>query len=335
MIITAPVFETIEASQGNLSILMDELEYRASRQSDVDTAVKNLRWDEGMDTLEGHGFQARNITEHAFSQLCSRLSLPANYIRSVDPDLRAQCVNRAIAKHGGELKIRMQADAVRGIVGPRYAPVGHIDVLRRVLNSNPNAMGRYMLTDTTLDLQVISLRENTDPGHAGSVIRTGLHVRNSEVGVNSLSLSGLLFRTICLNGLILQGGTGEYRRRHVGDSGDIINTMSSHISSTMDAAEKFGGGFRNARGIIVPREKTGPAIDALAKTYELGKDEVTAIKSAFQEEYGETLYDVLNAFTRAGTHNKTLGQESRVRLQAIGGRILERVSNGERNWLAN
>ncbi len=276
------------------------------------------------------GNERYELREHAFGQIAAKLQIPAHYLRRCDPELRSRNVNRWLRDADRDVMLRLEGSEVRAVLSGSYRVINHVDILgwleSRLGEETPV---RYELTDGYLDLQVIGRSEDGLSNARKDVLHRGLHLRNSEVGLARVNISALVYRTICLNGLVMGAGRWAYQRRHVGKA-EIADQVREAFDRALDLSGQAATAFAGTRGIQVAEPEK--ALDRIVGRYELGEDEGVAIRSAYQQEPGQTLYNVINALTRAGNDN-ALALESRHKLQTLGGRLTDLSAAGR--WIDN
>ena len=265
------------------------------------------------------------LQPHALGQLAGRLGIPANYLLRCEPELRANNVNRWLRDQQGEVMLRMDGEEVRAVLSTRYRPVDNLDLVRMVSKQvSKETQIRFEMTATHFEMQVVSRHgENGNDPLFG-----GVHIGNSEVGVACISISGLIFRVICLNGLIMGSGNHKISRRHIGNSASL-NDIGGQVNRLIHAGHSAVERFKGTRAVHI----TDPAkvFERIVEHHDLSKDQHAAISYAYTVEPGLTLYHAINAVTRAG-NSATLALEPRRQLQEVGGRMLEMAEKGDR-WL--
>lgn len=320
----------IEPTTGALAHLADQLRERRKIQADHRVAMNALAWTEN-DQVRVPGLGDLDITDTAFRQLCGKLQLPADYLARIEPDLRAANISRAIAGRASDLLVRTEGNRVRGLLGPRYAAVNNLDIVDGLLARDSRALARYELTESALDIQIVGGSQARDV-RTDSALKSGLHIRNSEVGLSKLNIEGFVLRTICLNGMVLRGSSGTFSRVHVGDGDDILrqaleslNVLGSHAG---EAARRFGQAYEISIGGI---DKGAEVIKRIGDHYDLTRPQVAASIDGFNTEPGDRLYHVLQGLAHAGTHS-SLAQDARLQLQTVAGTVLNSIEHGHR-WL--
>jgi hypothetical protein len=142
----------------------------------------------------------------------------------------------------------------RALLGEGYRRIDNEDIaeaaLPVILNEIPTAVvDTCELTDTKMYIKVlvpgmqISLKELVEPGHhkfldpnSPDYVQAGFVLKNSEVGGGALSIEHMLFRLVCLNGLIRGKALS---RRHVGRRNvEVAEDYTIYSTETVEADDK-------------------------------------------------------------------------------------------------
>ena len=326
-------FARLNAVPSNrIADLVSDLARLKEQQQDIKVNTKELAVTPADGQLMVGGSQRFALREHAFGQLCAKLQVPASYARRCDVGLRAQNINRWLRQDDRDVLLRLEGGEVRAVLSATYRPINHLDVLTWLSDRlGGDVPIRFELNDHYLDLQVVReapVHSLSDRGREG--LHRGLHLRNSEVGSARVQISTLVYRSICLNGLIMAGGRWTYSRRHVGKA-KIDEQVRDAFDSAITLAGKAADSFLSTQGIQVSEPLK--VIERIASRYELTKPEHDAANRAFEVEPGDNLFMVINAVTRGGNDDQ-LSLDSRHRLQELGGRLTALASEGRR-WLDN
>ncbi|MCC6575146.1 MAG: hypothetical protein IT462_15325 [Planctomycetes bacterium] len=333
MVISEVAVTPSGVGQGSLALkpalrlgeLRSTLEGLAKKQEDrlipVDKVSMNINGELRVNYNENYP-----VRDYALGQIAAKLKIPGSYLRRCDPALRSQNVARWLKDLDGQLLLRLEDGEVRAVLSDSYRPISHLQILdwlgKKLKETTPV---RYELSETSMELQI--LRDWPD-GDRHDPLHGGLHLRNSEVGAAKVSISTLVFRQVCLNGLILGGGSWSYQRRHVGEA-DIVEQVNGAFVKALDMSTTAITSFRGTAGVVIKDPMA--ALAKVAERYELTEGEAVATRAAFNVEPAESLYGVINAVTRAG-NDAALTLEARHKLQTIGGRLVELAGTGRR-WL--
>lgn len=313
-----------------LGELRERLVALADDQRDVVLSTRELALAPSDGALIVGGNERYTLREHAFGQIASKLQIPAHYLRRCDPELRSRNVNRWLRETDREMLLRLEGGEVRAVLSGSYRAINHLDILGWLESRLcADTAVRYELTDGYLDLQVVGDHESGLPRARRDALHRGLHLRNSEVGLARINISALVFRTICLNGLVMGTGRWAYQRRHVGKA-EIADQVREAFDRAIDLSGQAATAFAGTRGIQVA--EPDKALERVISRYELTEGEGAAVKHAYEVEPGDTLYALINSLTRAG-NDTTLGIDSRHKLQSLGGRLTDLSATGR--WIDN
>jgi hypothetical protein len=148
----------------------------------------------------------------------------------------------------------------------------------------------------------------------------GISISNSEVGLASLSVSAFIYRIVCSNGLCAKTEIfASYR--HV--STKILTELPQVFERVAD-----GLGRQKER---MKLSMESPVADPLAtiesfnRQFGLGEREKEAVAWSWPQEAGETMFNVVNTYTRAAAM-EGLAAESSFKLQRVGGEVLGMLS---------
>lgn len=308
--------------------LQDVLADRARGYHDITVRAGQLRYDGDLGMLEVQGHREYGLRNLALNQLAAKLGIPGSYLQKSPWELRAENINHWINENRTRsFLLRCDGDEIRAVLSERYAAVDNVPLAEWLASSfGRDAQLRFELSDTVMHVQFVQGRGH-DAGR-NDWLHPGVGITNSEVGLARVQISGLLFRTICLNGMILRGGSEEWQRRHIGNV-NLADQVRQAICRVQEAAATGVSRFSGLQGIRVP-DMPG-LFERISKHYELTKPEHEAIETAFKIEPGDSLYAGVNAVTRAG-NSYELPLDSRLKLQEVGGRILTAAESGAR-WL--
>ncbi|MCF6228942.1 MAG: DUF932 domain-containing protein [Planctomycetes bacterium] len=317
-----------------LDILAETLAQREQHRDDFIVNIGDLRMD-GVGWLEVDGTTLA-LNGYSRNQLGTLTGVPGQYLtKLVDnglSELMQENVNTFLRRldQRKKVQLRVERGTIRAILSERYGKYDDIQAvydLRRHLSGDTPV--RYEQSERTSMIQIIEAEEGSDG------LRSGITVRNSEVGAASIAIAALIYRVICTNGLIMgydrSGRNGGGRRRHVGNHGNLRNEMNVLAQDAAREAKQDRKDFDNTKYTIVTDDQRDTVYAKVKSSYDLTGPQVDAAKSAFEIEPGETLYDIINSVTRAG-NDTSLNLESRTRMQEVGGKMLLAAKSG-RSWI--
>lgn len=277
-------------------------------------------------------YERLSPTGHAFGQVCSRLGMPAHYLRACPLPLRDQNANywlregREDSAEDERWLLRARHGDLRAALSERFSPLDNAVLLDALRPSIPASYRVQWLglEEESLHLRVIDPEQPREvlPGDA---FQAGVHIANSEVGARSLTVDALVYRLVCGNGLIsLVRGKSLLRRRHVHISSPRFRAeLDEALSQAMAAADGLFARLQLAAGTAVPDPEL--AIDRLAKFWKLGEATAEVAKAALMAETSpvqHSAFGLVNAFTEAA---QRLPDEKRYDLEVMAGQLAGRV----------
>jgi hypothetical protein len=174
------------------------------------------------------------LREHAFGQLCQRISTPAAYVRSLPEKLQLACINWGLAQEPQNALLRLAGDEVRAIMSDRYAAIDDaflLDVVDDVLSKSgfrndalvrATSTGPHTILRVTIPSAGIAVRKD-------DVIKYGLDIANSELGLRSVQITPVTHRLVCTNGMRAWRSDASLRMRHVGDPDRLRDQLRDAI----------------------------------------------------------------------------------------------------------
>jgi hypothetical protein len=246
-----------------------------------------------------------------------RLGIPFNYLQKCPPELQAEQMNHWIKHEKREqLFIRFDRQEVRAVFTPRYKPVDNFEVLARLdeMGYMPDTKVQCCLDGEFMLLSIPDGKRSFKIN--GDKMTGGISTSNSEVGLASLSVSAFILRLVCTNGMVAKTEiSASYR--HV--STKILIELPQVFEKVADGLDKQKD--RLKLSLESPVSDPLATIERFNRQFGLGEQEKEAVARAWPQEAGETMFNVVNTYTRAAAM-KGLPAESSFRLQRVGGEVL-------------
>lgn len=167
-----------------------------------------------------NGNRTWEINNHMHGQLASRLDIPKKHydrLLTKHPDLLAHQVSHLFDREHERRMVRTLDGTARAFLSDKFRiDMDNYDVANAALPVLQGVQGMEVLscgvTDTRMYIKAQFPRLRAEVKR-GDVVTAGIVISNSEVGAGSLRIEALLYRLICLNGMI----AGELLRKfHVG-----------------------------------------------------------------------------------------------------------------------
>jgi hypothetical protein len=277
--------------------------------------VKEISF-ESLEKVEIAG-ESHKLKPIAQRSICYRLGIPYQYLAKCPQELQRENMNYWIEKEKNEeLFFRFENTEVRAIFTPKYKPVDNFEVLEKFdsLGYKPETQVQCSLDGEFMSLSIPDGSRTFKMN--GERITPGISISNSEVGLASLSIAAFFLRLICTNGMISKSEVSA-SYRHVSmkilqEMPQVLERVSIELGMQKD---KF----------LISAETPVPdpfgTITSFNRQFQIGKPEQEAVEWAWPYEQGETMFHVVNTYTRAAQF-QGLSAESSYRLQRVAGNIL-------------
>lgn len=190
-------------------------------------------------------------TRWAHTQIGQYLGIPKNYYEFLltnNPELLSENVNYCLTKKATDLLDNGQSEKrmirtvhsnqsvskLRAFVSDRYRPLDTEELVTFILpelERNGLKVLQAEITEQRFYLKAVSPRIVSEVG-LNDVVQYGIVLSNSDVGSGSLRVEPLIYRLVCMNGLITNAALRKY---HVGrsQSSDEYFTMLSQETRSM------------------------------------------------------------------------------------------------------
>ncbi|MCI9038085.1 MAG: DUF945 domain-containing protein [Oscillospiraceae bacterium] len=183
------------------------------------------------------------INDIAHRQIGQTLKIPAAYydrMKAEYPELLAQNINGWFARIPDTKRmLRTMDGTARALLSDRYRRIDNFEVASVVLpiisGINGVSVESCELTDSRMYLKVVNSRVTAEI-KKGDIVQAGIVISNSEVGMGSVSVSPLVYRLVCSNGMIAQDGA--VRKYHVGRVNESGEDFSIYRNETIEADDK-------------------------------------------------------------------------------------------------
>ena len=177
------------------------------------------------------------LSRLARRQVQERVGIPARYAERMlkdAPDLWERNVHGWFQQDPKRLMVRTLDEQVRAVLSDRYARIDNYDIMNTVFPAVAEMTREKGLrvescevTEKRLYIKVISERTEAEV-KVGDKVQAGVVISNSEVGCGAFSVEPMIFRLVCLNGMILKDhGT---RRAHLGARAEVSDELAKMLS---------------------------------------------------------------------------------------------------------
>lgn len=224
-----------------------------------------------------------SMSHWAFGQLCAKVSTPAEYLRSLPPELA--CINLQWGLENGRntdyVKLLNRDNTVGAMTSTSYGRIWDEEIAAAMIRNvdldvwkvpSASYSAKDPLRATTLyasdrDMFVFLVNENAGVDSAGENLKRGVIVWNSEVGSATFGIATFLYDYVCDNRIIW--GAREYRDMKLRHSlnaptrfvEQAVPMLAEYASSSVLSLE---GSIQAAKAREVAKDKLG-VIDWLSK----------------------------------------------------------------------
>ena len=335
-----------------LQELAAELERQQLAKKDliVSTGVLSMdsRDDGGiaLNVMGGQVIQHYDVGEIAYRQIGQFLKIPATYydrMRREYPQLLTLNANGWFAKMPQSKRMLRTLDGTaRALLSDRYRRIDNFEVASAVLPIISRMEGAGVesceLTDSRMYLKVVNPRVTAEI-KKGDIVQAGVLISNSEVGMGSVTVSPLIYRLVCSNGMIAEDG--KLRKYHVGRANESREDFSIYRNETIEADDKaFLMKLEDSVKAAVDQARFAAIVDKLRESTEatFQPQQVQQVVELASKEYGFTdsessgilghlaaggdlsLYGLANAVTRQA--QDVASYDRSTELEATGYRII-------------
>ena len=335
-----------------LQELAAELERQQLAKKDliVSTGVLSMdsRDDGGiaLNVMSGQVIQHYDVGEIAHRQIGQFLKIPATYydrMRREYPQLLTLNANGWFAKMPQSKRMLRTLDGTaRALLSDRYRRIDNFEVASAVLPIISRMEGAGVesceLTDSRMYLKVVNPRVTAEI-KKGDIVQAGVLISNSEVGMGSVTVSPLIYRLVCSNGMIAEDG--KLRKYHVGRANESREDFSIYRNETIEADDKaFLMKLEDSVKAAVDQARFAAIVDKLRESTEatFQPQQVQQVVELASKEYGFTdsessgilghlaaggdlsLYGLANAVTRQA--QDVASYDRSTELEATGYRII-------------
>lgn len=287
-----------------------------------------------------------SVNEIAHRQIGQHLKIPASYydrMRSEYPELLTQNINGWFSRTPATKRMLRTLDGTaRAFLSDRYRRIDNFEVATTVLPIIGGMEGASIesceLTDSRMYIKVVNPRVTAEI-KKGDVVQSGIIITNSEVGMGSVSVSPLIFRLVCSNGMIARDAA--VRKYHVGRANESGEDFSIYRDETIEADDRaFLMKLEDSVRAAVDQTRFAAIVDKMREATEVKMEanmvpqvvELTAKEYGINEAEGKgvlghliaggdlSLYGLANAVTRQAQDVESYDRSTE--LEATGYKIL-------------
>ena len=330
------------AAKADYAVDTRRLQMEAARDGSVFMRLMNEAMVDAVEPMDV------NILAHR--QLGTHLKIPAGYYDRMltnAPDLLAHNVNQWFQREPSQRMVRTLDGTARAFLSNRYRRIDNAEILKAalpVIGEMPDVrIESCEITESRLYIKAINPRLQTEVSK-GDIVQAGIMISNSEVGLGSVTVQPLIFRLVCLNGMIVNDA--RTRKNHVGRAGSADENYQLYTDETLKADDrvfmlkiqdtvraavdeaKFSqvvGMMRDAQQARMNTTDIPGIVKLASRDFGLSEAEENGILARLVEGQDLSLYGLANAVTR---HSQDVGSYDRAtELESIGYSVLNMDRN--------
>jgi hypothetical protein len=295
--------------------VFDQVDALSQNCFDQYVKVSDISFD-NLDSVKiaGESHPMRTIAQRSIAW---RLGIPYQYLRKCPPEIQSVNMNFWLEhEKNDELFFRFDGRDVRAIFTKKYKPVDNMDAMVELdsLGYGPDTHVQAIIDPEFMSLSILDGKKAFDIN--GDKFKPGISISNSEVGLASLSIAAFLLRLICTNGMVSKTEiSASYRH--------VSTKILDEFPAVMDKVSYELGAQKDKIGLSMESKVDDPlkTIEIFNRQFNLNQIQKDAVEWAWPQEAGDTMFAVVNTYTR-GARFKDLSAENSYQLQRIGGNIL-------------
>ena len=285
-------------------------------------AVKFLTTDAGMAIREGRG-QIRDFSKEGYDSLLSMAHVSDALTKSIQPRTLTQVLTDVIVPKGQITLLTKDGQVVDVAPADKWHPMDAERVFRTLDRAVPDfdVHNLRTLPHHTVSLELLGVDEPrvVAPGvhdigeRVPDLIKAGVLVEFSPVGMSNPLIQAFALRLICANGAVANDVLRryEYGRGGAGEGDDVWQFFRR---SARDAYQSIGAiveRYQAMKAEGIPAQDRAAVLAAMIKAAGLSKEVAAAVRARAIDMPPQTAYDMYQAITWAATHGEREGARQR------------------------
>ena len=267
------------------------------------------------------------LTPYAFSQLCTKLGIPTQYMKKCIEagftPLVMDNINNWLDNFGHKkLLIRKYGNVVRGILSDKYSICDTPEILSAIEQSG--ILGSMDLKSYVINPSRFHARFVGDKMKVvGEDLFAGIQIDSSDVGRSKLDIKFLVYKQVCTNGLVLPKEAGTvYEQKHIGiESAKMVETLKESFNNFSLKVNDATSLIDRARDVKI--RDTESIFGMVKNGTKVGEDTVKDIFTVASEHYDMSVWGIVNAITEV-SQKYTL--EHRIVMERYAGVLLTHLT---------
>lgn len=333
--------------------LAQEVQRQAETKKDFIGDTANMEMESGdLRLIQSDNTIEFRPTDNCHQQIANRVGIPMPYydkMRESAPQLLDINVNHWFKNNTETRMVRTLDGNARAFLSDRYRPLDNSDLLEAalpIISENGADVLSCEVTENRMYVKALLPKIEAEVTK-GDIVQAGLVISNSEVGRGSLRVEPLIYRLVCLNGMITSSSMKKYHvGRGNGDYDAIEELLTDATKQKTDEAfwmqvrdiikgsfteDIFLGNVNKLRESLDNQITKDPikVVEIVRKKYQLSDGNKTSVLQHLISGGGLTQYHLAQAITR--TANDETDYDRATELERLGGKIIELP---KRDWEA-
>ena len=205
--------------------------------------------------------EALTLEPRAHNQLLGQWGIPGDHFSRLPRQLQAAELAHFTRTHPRDLTVRAvqepSADGpvARAFLSGKYSSFDNVEVLKTVEPylqgfeiQRPDVFRDEMVVVATMpEIHDVSTRR------VGDLVKTGIQIRNSEVGEMAVGVDFIVWRLVCLNGLVSPQAEVSVRQRHIWiDRRAFVVQLRNAVANVSEIGEAMVRQLRAAHDLALP-----------------------------------------------------------------------------------
>lgn len=255
-------------------------------------------------TTEGER-RSSDISEFAFSQLCTRLGVPASYVKKCFDTGKVGLALDNFQAWAGDMDknmlVREHKGVARAVLSDSYSTFDSYKVLKTLSNTVDDK--RFQPSQVFLSTDRLHIRfvdYNPLPIDDGTPLYAGVTVDSSDVGRGSLNMKFFIYRSVCTNGLVISklGGT-LFRQNHIGSNmtGGKLQLFNRAFMNVDKLVEQSLGLIKNCKQQHLKDYELEMYLEKARRELKLSEKSQERLKELIDGTYDRTKWGIINSVT--------------------------------------
>ena len=266
-----------------------------------DVPMSEIELNNKLHIVGKNGDNEVGLTPYAFSQLCTKLGIPTQYMKKCIEagftPLVMDNINNWLDNFGHKkLLIRKYGDVVRGILSDKYSICDTPEILSAIEQSG--ILGSMDLKSYVINPSRFHARFVGDKMKVvGEDLFAGIQIDSSDVGRSKLDIKFLVYKQVCTNGLVLPKEAGTvYEQKHIGiESAKMVDTLKESFNNFSLKVNDATSLIDRARDVKI--RDTESIFGMVKNGTKVGEDAVKDIFTVASEHYDMSVWGIVNAIT--------------------------------------